>query len=122
MRLRAGGIRMALVSASRNARLVVKLLAIDDWFDAIVDGDSVKKGKPEPDGFLLAARKMRVEAEHCVVIEDAEAGIKAGHAAEMVCVGIGKSASEADVVVDGVGDLTVEILERAWEEDRHSEC
>ncbi len=115
MHLRASGIRMALVSASRNARLVVELLGIADWFDAIVDGDSVKKGKPDPQGFLLAAQRLRVETEQCVVVEDAEAGICAAHAAEMVCVGIGASATGADVIVQTVGGLTVDMLETTWE-------
>jgi beta-phosphoglucomutase len=115
MRLRASGIRMGLVSASRNAKLVVGLLGITDWFEAIVDGESVTKGKPDPQGFLLCAKRLRVEAEQCVVVEDAEAGIKAGHAAEMVCVGVGGNATGADVHVGGVGELTVEGIERAWE-------
>jgi len=114
MRLRACGIRMGLVSASRNARLVVELLGIGDWFDAIVDGGDVTKGKPDPQGFLLCARRMRVEAEQCVVVEDAEAGIRAGKAAGMVCVGIGASAVGADVSVRGVGELTVEGIEKIW--------
>jgi beta-phosphoglucomutase len=115
MRLRASGIRMGLVSASRNARLVIQLLGITDWFDAIVDGDAVSKGKPDPQGFLLAASRLRVEVDQCVVIEDAEAGIKAGHAAEMVCVGVGENATGADAAVAAVGELTVEGIERAWQ-------
>jgi beta-phosphoglucomutase len=114
MRLRASGIRMGLVSASRNANLVVGLLGITDWFEAIVDGDAVTKGKPDPQGFLLAAKRLRVEADQCVVIEDAEAGIKAGHAAEMTCIGIGDHATGADAGAKAVGELTVEGIERTW--------
>ncbi|HUO06912.1 MAG TPA: beta-phosphoglucomutase, partial [Phycisphaerae bacterium] len=117
MMLRAappGGVRMGLVSASKNARLVLELLGITDWFDAIVDGTDAVRSKPDPQGFLLCAKKLRVEAEQCVVVEDAEAGIRAGQAAGMVCVGIGASAVGADCVVKSVGELTVERIDSIW--------
>ncbi len=88
---------MAVVSASRNARLVVDLLKIADWFGAIVDGADVTRGKPDPQGFLLAAERLRVLPERCVVIEDAEAGIRAGRAAGMMTVGVGEAAVGAEV-------------------------
>ncbi len=115
MELRACGVRMGLVSASRNARLVVGLLGIEGWFDAIVDGGEVARGKPDPEGFLRCARKLRVEAEQCVVVEDAEAGIRAGQGAGMMCVGIGGSAVGADVTVRSVGELSVARIEGWWE-------
>src|SRR4029079_9564512 len=65
-----GGVRLAVVSASRNARLVLQLLQITDWFDAIIDGLDVTRGKPDPQGFLLAAERLRVQTPQCVVIED----------------------------------------------------
>ncbi|MGN6367309.1 MAG: beta-phosphoglucomutase family hydrolase [Phycisphaerae bacterium] len=118
MELRASDVRMGLVSASKNARLVVQLLGIEEWFDVIVDGNDVG-GKAE--GFLLAARKVRVEPEQCVVVEDAEAGIRAGQAVGMMCVGVGASAVGADVVVKSVGELTVEGIEEMWEERGNDE-
>ncbi len=102
------------MSASRNARLVLGLLGVTELFDVVVDGGDVVRGKPDPEGFLLAAERLGVDPRQCVVIEDAEAGIVAGHAAEMVCVGIGEEATGADVRVGGVGELTVEGLEEAW--------
>ena len=115
MGLRASGVRMGLVSASRNARLVLDLLKISDWFDAVVDGGEVTRGKPHPEGFLMCARKLRVDPEQCVVVEDAEAGIRAGQAAGMMCVGIGGSAVGADVVVGAVGEVSVERIDEWWE-------
>jgi beta-phosphoglucomutase len=108
-----GGARLAVVSASRNARLVLSLLGITDWFDACVDGSEVTRGKPDPQGFLLAAERLRVRPEQCVVIEDADAGLKAARAGGMKCVGIGNGVAGAcDARAGQVGELTVEGLEQ----------
>jgi beta-phosphoglucomutase len=106
-----GGVRLALVSASRNARRVLQLLRIDDWFDAIIDGADVTRGKPDPQCFLLAAERLRVQAEASVVVEDADAGVQAARAAGMACVGIGGGVGACDVHVDAIGGLTIEQLE-----------
>jgi len=108
-----GGVRLAVVSASRNARLVLTLLGITDWFDACVDGSEVTRGKPDPQGFLLAAERLRVRPEQCVVIEDADAGLKAASAAGMKCIGIGGGVTAAcDTRAGAIGEVTVESLER----------
>jgi beta-phosphoglucomutase len=104
--LKANGVRVGLVSASCNARLVLKLLGITDWFNVIVDGNDVKTKR---EGFLRAAEKLRVAAKHCVVVEDAAAGIKAAREAGMGCVGIGV---EGDARVAGVGEVGIEMMER----------
>jgi alpha,alpha-trehalose phosphorylase len=109
--LSGGGARLALVSASRNARLVLKLLRIEDWFDAIIDGGEVTRGKPDPQCFLLAAERLRVRPEACVVVEDADAGLRAARAAGMGCVGVGNGVGACDVHVHAVGELTIEQLE-----------
>jgi len=105
--LQAGGIRLGLVSASSNARLVLKLLGITHWFDAIVDGSECAA---KCDGFLQAAKKMQVQAEQCVVIEDAEAGVAGSHVAGMKCVGIGTSAIGADIRVTDLEQVRMEML------------
>jgi kojibiose phosphorylase len=87
--LKAGGIKIALGSASKNALLVVEKLGIARWFDAIVDGSSVKNQKPAPDLFLLAASLLGIPAERCAVFEDAAAGIEAARAGGMWAIGIG---------------------------------
>ncbi len=110
--LSEGGVRLAVVSASRNARLVVDLLKIADWFGAIVDGADVTRGKPDPQGFLLAAERLRVLPERCVVIEDAEAGIRAGRAAGMMTVGVGEAAVGAEAGVGRIQEVTMEMLEK----------
>ena len=114
VRLHAAGVRTAVVSASRNARRVLEKLGLTEWFDLIVDGGMVTRGKPDPEGFLLAAEKLRARAAGCVVVEDAESGIEAARRAGMKCVGISAQRSHAmtgaTMVVGGVGRLTVERL------------
>jgi kojibiose phosphorylase len=89
--LRQAGVKIALGSASKNARVVVQKLGIADRLDAIADGYSVQRPKPAPDLFLHAAELLGLEPAQCVVVEDAAAGIEAALAAGMETVGIGPS-------------------------------
>lgn len=107
--LRIKRIKTALGSASKNAPLILERLGISDLFDVIVDGNKVSKAKPDPEVFLRAANELNIPAAHCVVFEDAEAGIQAALRANMGVVGIGKPAllSEADIVIGGLWQLMV---------------
>jgi beta-phosphoglucomutase len=87
--LREKGIKIAIGSASKNARTVVEKLGIADKVDAIADGYSVEKPKPAPDLFLFAAKLLKLPANQCVVVEDAAAGVEAALAAGMWTVGLG---------------------------------
>lgn len=87
--LKAEDIKIALASASKNARTVVERLGISPFLDAVADGHSVERTKPEPDLFFFAARELGVDPATCVVVEDAAAGIDAALAAGMWAVGIG---------------------------------
>jgi len=88
--LRENGIRIALGSASKNAPLILERLNIVSLFDAVIDGNTVSKAKPDPEVFLKAAAIMSLTPEHCVVFEDALAGIKAAKAGGMRAIGVGK--------------------------------
>ncbi|HEY9807740.1 MAG TPA: beta-phosphoglucomutase [Halomicronema sp.] len=87
--LRSHGVKVALGSASKNARDVIKALEIADKFDAVADGYSVVHSKPAPDLFLYAAEMLGLSAKECAVVEDAAAGIEAALAAGMWAVGLG---------------------------------
>ncbi len=89
-------IPIALGSASKNARPILEKVKLLPYFDFIVDGNSVTKAKPNPEVFLIAAQKMNVEPECCIVFEDAIAGIEAANNAKMTSIGIG----EANVLSD----------------------
>ena len=81
--LRRRGVRIALVTASRNADAVLQAAGIHDRFDARVDGNDAARlglaGKPAPDTFLHAAEALGVAPERAAVVEDALAGVEAGH-------------------------------------------
>jgi beta-phosphoglucomutase len=103
--VRRAKLKVALVSASRNAGTVLGRLGMAGLFDAIVDPTCVPQGKPAPDIFLAAARQVAVEPQHCLGIEDAAAGIAGLKAASMMAIGVGDPSHlrEADWVIP---DLT----------------
>ncbi len=80
----ASGLRTAVVSASHNCQAVLQAAGIEDLFEVRVDGLTLDaenlSGKPAPDSFLAAARKLGVEPRHAAVFEDARAGVAAGRA------------------------------------------
>lgn len=107
---RAAGLKIALASASRNAREVLDRLGITDRFDYIADAARIGRQKPAPDIFVDCARQMGLEPRQCVGVEDARAGIAAIHAANMVAIGVGDPLNlpEADFHIPQTGDLRVE--------------
>ncbi len=80
--VRANGFKTAVVSSSKNCRLVLQMANIEKLFDIRVDGVTVEqlglKGKPHPDTFLKAADMLGVQPKRSVVVEDAIAGVQAG--------------------------------------------
>ncbi|MGC9454844.1 MAG: beta-phosphoglucomutase [Phycisphaerae bacterium] len=113
--LRAEGIRTAVASASRNTPLVLERTGLAEYLDAVADGNCVRKGKPDGEGMIIAAQRMRVLPWACVGVEDAAGGIEAIHNAGMPAVGIGPQAAGADLQVSGVGELTVESLRKLYD-------
>jgi HAD superfamily hydrolase (TIGR01509 family) len=83
IRTHHGKIPFAVVSGSPRASVLKTLGALDlvDLFPVIVGADDTKKGKPHPDPFLLAAQKLGVAPEKCLVFEDGELGIQSAEAA-----------------------------------------
>jgi beta-phosphoglucomutase family hydrolase len=119
--LRTQEIRTAVVSSSNNCAAVLAAAGIADLFDTRVDGKDVTrlalKGKPAPDAFLEAARRLRTEPARAVVVEDAIAGVQAGRAGGFGCViGVNRLQhaqalrdSGADVVVTDLAQVRVAV-------------
>lgn len=112
--LKLNKIPFSLGSASKNARLILETLDLLNLFDAIVDGNDVSTAKPDPEVFLIAAQKLGVEPENCIVIEDAQAGVEAANKANMISVGIGDKEilKEADYVLNSTAELTIDFLQK----------
>lgn len=81
--LRSAGLKLAIGSSSKNAKTILKQIGLENYFDAVSDGTNITRTKPDPEVFLLAAEYMNMPAKECVVVEDAVAGIEAGHNAGM---------------------------------------
>jgi beta-phosphoglucomutase len=110
------GLRHAIVSSTPRANIEVMLKSLGIWelLDAIVGEEDATRGKPDPEGFVIAAERLDVPPEQCVVIEDAPEGIAAGKAAGMRCIGVATTRpperlSQADLVVESLK------VERVWE-------
>jgi beta-phosphoglucomutase len=115
-RARDAGIKQAIVSSTpcANIELMLQSLGLYDCFEVIVGEEDAARGKPDPEGFLVAASRLGVPPTDCVVIEDAPEGIGAGKAAGMRCIGVtttrpAEKLSQADLVVESLED------ERVWE-------
>jgi beta-phosphoglucomutase len=116
--LRGRGLKVAIGSASKNTKTVLRQLGILDRFDVIADGYSVERGKPAPDLFLHAAEQMGVPPAKCVVIEDAESGVRAALTGGMVAVGIGpeERVGQAHLRYDTTADVNVDEILGSIEE------
>ncbi len=112
---------LALASSSNRELidLVLELLGVADLFRATVSSEEVARGKPAPDVYLEAARRLGVDPTKAAAVEDSDNGIRAAKAAGMRVVAIpnkhfppGPDAlAEADVVLDSLADLTPEMIE-----------
>lgn len=91
--LKKAGIRLGIGSSSKNTPVILEKIGLSGFFDAVSDGNQIKKSKPDPEVFLLAASKMNVPAEKCLVVEDADAGIEAAINAGMKCLAVGAASS-----------------------------
>jgi len=112
--LRERGFKLALVSSTPhgNIDLILGSLGVEAAFDVIVGEEDVTRGKPDPEGFLLASKRLGVPPGECVVIEDAPAGLEAAKRGGMRCVGVYRdrpreSLAQADLVVEGMEDPAV---------------
>lgn len=80
-----------LGSASKNARPILEKVNILNYFDDIVDGNDVSNAKPDPEVFIVGAKKANQTIENSIVFEDSVAGIEAANVAGMTSIGIGEA-------------------------------
>ena len=106
--LKANNQKIALGSASKNARPILEKTGILNYFDVIVDGNDVSKAKPDPEVFLIGAQKLHMKPENCIVVEDAIAGVEAANKANMISIGVGdeKILHEADFNFENLTEIS----------------
>jgi len=114
--LKSNNIKIALGSASKNAKTILNQLKLKDYFEVVIDGTKVSKAKPDPEVFLKGAEALGVKPEESIVFEDAEAGIEAAINGGFKCIGIGspENLGKANYVIsnfEGVNfDKIIEFL------------
>ena len=119
--LKEHGFSQALGSSAplENIKLVIQELGIAGSFKAIVSGREVSEGKPNPQVFLLAAKKLGVKPQDCVVIEDSIAGVMAAKRGGMHCLAVTNTHSSAklaraDLIVATLEKVKIDDLERLF--------
>lgn len=110
--LKYSAYKIALASSSKNAKTVLNRIGLNDYFDAVIDGNRITKPKPDPEIFLTAAKLTESNAENCTVFEDAFAGISAAKEAGMLAIGIGNKEDlyNADYVFEDFGQISNQFL------------
>ena len=112
--LQQKNVPMALGSASKNATPILKRVNLFDIFNVVVDGNAVKKAKPDPEVFLIGAEKLNIAPSNAIVFEDSIAGIQAANIAEMTSVGIGEKdiLSEADYIFKDFTEIDTDFIDK----------
>jgi beta-phosphoglucomutase family hydrolase len=113
------GFKQAIASSAplENIHLLLRSLNLLPCFQAVVSGSDVTKGKPDPQVFWTAARKLNIEPKNCLVIEDAVAGVKAARAAGMKCLAVTNThprvnLDKANLIVDSLAEVDMSTIER----------
>ena len=107
------------VGSSSNAKLIQLVLEkfeILPYFKTVVSGQDVPNGKPHPDIFLEVFRRLQINPQDCIVIEDSRNGVTAAKAAGMTCIGFtspnspNQDLSQADYLVSHLSEISMELL------------
>jgi HAD superfamily hydrolase (TIGR01509 family) len=116
------GIAIALASSAGRSRVESNLrqLGLASYFQVVVTGDDVVKGKPDPALFIMAASELNIPPHETLVCEDAVNGVQAAKAAGMKCLGIASS-GERELVLKAAGaDKIVRDFTQAYVQDLHA--
>ena len=110
--LAAYQIRTALVTSSLPEKVenVFEQLNLSGLFHEIVTADLIEHGKPSPDCYLLAAEKLQLLPENCIVFEDSASGVKAAHDAGMTVIGINDPIAESMLIAEGASQVAPNFL------------
>lgn len=112
--LKNNSIKVAIGSSSKNSNDILSYIGLLEEFDAIIDGNQITFSKPNPEVFLKGAKALNLEPEDCLVVEDAEAGVKAALAGNMKVLAVGFAATScsdtATLCAKDLSAISAEIL------------
>ena len=123
---RSAGLRIGLASSSRYLIInaVLDTFGLRSAFEVIHSAEEEVRGKPAPDVYLTAARKLGIDPADCVAVEDSPNGVLSAKAAGMKCIAVPEPAlrddprlAEADVVIGWLGELDAELWEALWRDE-----
>jgi beta-phosphoglucomutase len=117
--LRRQRIKIAVVSSSKNCSYILQRTKLYPLVDVEVNGNEITKGKPHPQMFLMAAKRLKVKAGECVGFEDAVLGVEAVKRAGMKCVGVDRYQNpqrlkKADIVISDLREVDISKLEKLF--------
>ena len=95
------GLAVATAASPRNLEFILDGLELREYFTALTTADDVKRGKPDPETFIISAEKLGVEPGRCIVFEDAFGGFEAARRAGMTAIGLTTVNSAADIMATG---------------------
>lgn len=112
----SGKYKLGLVSGStkNQVNIILSKLAIENLFKVVVTADDITSSKPDPGGYILAANKLNISPQECLVLEDGEQGVKAAKSAGMKVIGVinnsEQNLSSADLVVKDLTEINEDLL------------
>jgi len=113
--LRQRGLKLAIGSSSKNSPTILRKIGLENYFDATADGNDITQSKPHPEVFLLAAERLGLPPEQCLVVEDAEAGVTAALAAGMRVVAVGAATGDPRAQDSKIKEPTIRLISSTWE-------
>ena len=87
--LKKNNIKIAIGSSSKNTVYILEKIGLGNYFNAVADGIQIAKSKPDPEVFLLGAKKLDINPKECLVVEDADAGVEAALRGDMKVLAVG---------------------------------
>jgi beta-phosphoglucomutase len=107
--LKKRSIKIAIGSSSKNSPSILERIGLGTCFDTTSDGNDIENSKPDPEVFLIAAKRLSLLPEECLVVEDAGAGVEAAIAGGMsvLAVGSAKDDNRAHISATDMDSITV---------------
>lgn len=107
--LKEKNIKTAIGSSSKNTMMILNKIEMTNYFDVVVDGTMIKESKPNPEVFIKAANLLGISYDSCLVIEDADAGVKAAKNAGMKVLGVGSARNNSfnDYSINDLSDVEI---------------